>query len=174
MTLNWSDLLQIRDQIPVDRLEIKLETPCSTLPVIGVSPLSMSDRRFRGWFKISPQQFLHTFADPQNGVRFNRFCWASSDGAFARALTLDPFFEVGTVEIPPAELLPDGCTHDWQSIVRMAKELGGRKFDMREWDAERVVAYDRFAFYFRKTSTAPLEPPFCIRVLPQEDWLGHQ
>ena len=161
MLLDWSELLQIRERIPVVALNVCLDTPCRTLPLIGESPQAMERHHFRRWFRIGSHQFLHTYegptsSDAQDVVRFDGFCWASSDGAFARAMTGDTFFDDGATSVPPTALLPDGSSYDWQSIARLGEKMGGRLFDVYTWEFGRAVEFDRFSFRLGCDTNRPI------------------
>jgi hypothetical protein len=165
MSTPWSKLVEIREEIPVAKLDVRLDLPLRSLPLLGESPQALENCRFRDWFKIGSQQFLQTRYDAP--PLFFGVAWASSDGAFAYALTGDTFFDDDTSQIPPAELLPDGRSYDWQAVARLGRELGSQHFhDYVGWPSVREVAYDRFTFYYRHTSPDLQEPPFCIKIRP--------
>jgi hypothetical protein len=163
MPLAWSRLEGIRDYIPAAEVGVSFDRPVSTLPLIGESPQSMDRFGLKDWFQIGPQQFIKVIHD-----KYRYFTWAASDGALAYILTNDVFFDDGVTAIPPAELLPDGRSFDWCSVVRIGQDSGGVVCDI-DFYSQRRVSFGRHTFYYRHVAPAIDEAPICIRVIPKAE-----
>jgi hypothetical protein len=94
MSLEWSKLMELREEIPAAKLGVSLEQPVSALSLVGENPQSNRAFIMRVWFKIGPQQYIRVSHGELQG-----FAWAPSDGAFAYFLTGDSFFDDGASEV---------------------------------------------------------------------------
>jgi len=160
MPLAWSKLTEIRDYIPVADLGVCLDLPVNALPLIGESPGSMARFGLKNWFKIGPQQYVHVTGD-----QFRRFAWAASDGTFTYAQTDDVFFDDGVTCVPPLEVLPDGKSFDWCSVVQAGQNSGDFVSDL-DFYSQRRVSFGRHSFHYRHTTPVRGEPPICIIIIP--------
>jgi len=172
MMLPWSTLVQIREEVPIVALNLERQTPLSSLQLIGENPQSTEGFRLRGWFRTDPHQFFRTrgplpASEPSDTAHFSGFAWAASDGTFAWVLTGDRFFDDGASQVPPCELLLDGHSYGWHSVVRLGRAVESRFFhDYSNWVGLREVEVGRFTFYYRSEYPGSEEPPMCIIVIP--------
>jgi len=60
MSTPWSKLVEIREEISVADLDVRLDLPLRSLLLLGESPQALENCRFRDWFKIGSQHFLQT------------------------------------------------------------------------------------------------------------------
>ena len=168
MSLHWSRLVQIQERIPIAELGVSLDTPLSSLALVGESPLAMANPRLRRWYIISPDQFLYVSHASPESVCFAGFAWAPSQAAFASVVTGDIFFDDKASAIPPKDLLPDGKSYDWPSIARFGKESQDSHFHNDLFETGREIYFRRFHYFYRPCTTELHEPPFCIRVEPTD------
>ena len=161
MPLAWSKLNEIRDYISVVDLGVCLDLPVNALALTGESPQSMARLSLKDWFKIGPQQYVHVVHD-----KFRRFAWAASDGAFAYIQTGDVFFDDGATYVPPPDVLPDGKSFDWRSVVQIGQDSGDAVSDI-DFYSQRRVSFGRHLFYYRHTTPTVGEAPICIMILPK-------
>ena len=166
VSLAWAKLLETRQEISIAELGLRLDMPVQSLALLGETPFALENCRFWDWFKVGSQQFIKARRVGAAFI-FQGFSWSVSDGAFARALTGDLYFDDGISQIPPADLLPDGKNYDYQSVAELGKKLGTVHFhDYVGCQSVREVAYDRFTFYYRDELPRLHEPPFCIKIIP--------
>lgn len=167
IALEWSKLNKLLDHIPIADLGVSLGQPMSSLPLMGENPQSVNQFILSIWFKIGPNQYIRV----AKGMLL-QFAWAVSDGAFAFALTHDPFFEDGSIMLPPTELLPDLKSYNYQSIMRTGQESGDVHFYNAEWDSQRIVQFNRFKFIYRDRSPKINDMPICIIISTKIERLG--
>jgi len=166
MSLAWSKLVEIREEIPANVLGVTFDLPVNALPLIGESPHSLERFSLKRWFKIAPHQFIQTRYD--SPPRFGGFAWAASDGACACALTGDTFFDDEAAVIPPDDLLPDRTSYDSQAVAGLGRQSGDSHFHDAVVGDLRTIYFRRFHYYYRSRTKELHEPPFFIWVVPTD------